>query len=217
MSKDFSDYEISCMTEDGEELNLVVIDSIEYADSTFLVLAVADSEEDDDGKHEVMFAELVDEDNDEYSFEPVTDDELISELLEVFEDKMNGIHFQCQSPDGEVREYRVEDVVIIDGRKFVIASNDEEDYGEEDEDLDNADSDVDDEPDDEDSESEEIEDEDSELDDSEDEESTVELFVFEVLDFEYDDDDPELEKDWEQVTDEDTVFMVLSESGFDFE
>ena len=85
-------------TEDGDEVDFTMLDTIEYQGDSYIVLVPLDEDEegDDDGQDgeetvEVVILKVVPgEDGDEDEYETVDDDETLDALFELFHDRHVG-------------------------------------------------------------------------------------------------------------------------------
>ena len=83
MSEEFGSDFITIVDEDGQEIELEVLDTMDYKGKTFMAFLPADMEEDDPDYGMIILRSVLDEKGEEV-FESIDDDEELNDVYEHF-------------------------------------------------------------------------------------------------------------------------------------
>ena len=83
MSEEFGSDFITIVDEDGQEIELEVLDTMDYKGKTFMAFLPADMEEDDSDYGMIILRSVLDEKGEEV-FESIDDDEELNDVYEHF-------------------------------------------------------------------------------------------------------------------------------------
>lgn len=175
--QDYKDYKMTLTSEDGQEVDYLVVDRMDHDGKSYLLIAPEEQVNNDSAEYEILFVDIsAKTENDESTWNVITDPDEYENLFQAYEEIREDVDFDEDDDEGEFYTFTAEDengderafliwtTFIYDGRKFHLCIP--------------ADS---------------MED------------TVSEMAFFEVVDFEDEEPTPEYEKDWELVEDEDLL------------
>lgn len=94
---------IKTLGEDGEEIELKVLDIVSINDMDYALLLPADEDEDDENSEVVLMRMKKDKKSDEYIFETIEDDDEFEEVAKIISDDA-----MCDDPECECHHHEEE-------------------------------------------------------------------------------------------------------------